>query len=308
MAILDTGINYLNRPEFGQCVGLAVPDSCRVLNAVDIAPDDGSFDDSGHGTHVAVIAATVAAEADLVAVDVFDGAGSSDALFIAGINWAIANQADYHIAVLNLSLGDGSQNTSPCGNWRTNPYVAAVANARAHGLLVVAAAGNEGYSDALSRPACTPGVVSVGAVYDANIGGVGYTSCSDSTTAADKIACFSNSAYFMSLWAPGSRITAGGVTKSGTSQAAPHVTGVLAAIRSAYPHETLSEATDRLLSGTALVTDPRNGVTLPRLDMEEVLDIPQPTPVPAMRPGGVLLLAAALGLLANGFKVRGKRH
>ena len=300
MAIVDTGINYLNRSEFGNCVGLADPDSCRVVDAVDIATDDGSLDDNGHGTHVGAIAAVVASEADLVAIDVFDGAASSDALVLGGINWAISHQADYNIVTINLSLGDGSYNTAPCKNRLTNPYVTAVANARAAGILVVAAAGNEGYSDALSRPACTPDVTSVGAVYDANVGGIGYSICTDATTAADQIACFSNSADFMSLWAPGAMITAAGATKAGTSQAAPHVAGVLAVLRSAYPAETLIETDNRLLSATTLVTDPRNGATLPRLDMEEVLDIPAPVAVPGMGSEATLLLAALLGIFCRG--------
>jgi len=298
MAIIDTGIDYLSHDEFGGCTDAAEPASCRILDAVDVASDDGSLDDNGHGTHVAAIAAAVAPAADLVAIDVFDGTTSSDALVLAGIDWAIAHQADYNIVAINLSLGDGSDNTSSCSS-HFNPYVTAVTNARDAGILVVAAAGNEGYTDGISRPACTPDVISVGAVYDANVGGINYSSCSDTTTAPDQVTCFSNSADFMSLWAPGALITAAGMVKAGTSQAAPHVTGVLAVFRSAYSEETLTQTTSRLLSATTLVSDPRNGVSLPRLDMKDAVDFTTTIAVPGMTPRQALMLAAGLFVLGG---------
>ena len=55
---------------------------------------------------------------------------------------------------------------------------------REAGVAVVASAGNEGYIDGISRPACTTGVLSVGAVYDANVCSRAWSVCTDATTAA----------------------------------------------------------------------------------------------------------------------------
>ncbi|MCG3024146.1 S8 family serine peptidase, partial [Escherichia coli] len=87
------------------------------------------------------------------------------------------------------------------------------------GVLPVVAAGNSAKSNAISYPACLQGAVSVGAVYDSNIGRVMYSSCTDSSSYADKVACFSNSSANLTLLAPGVRISGGGIVMSGTSQA-----------------------------------------------------------------------------------------
>jgi subtilisin family serine protease len=272
IAILDTGLDY-TRPEFGNCTAPGAPADCRVIEAVDIAEDDGNRDENGHGTHVGAIAAAVAPEAGLVALDVFDGETSSDALLLSAINWAIAHQVDFNIVALNLSLGDGARHTSPCGDPLTNPYVVPVANAREAGIVMVAAAGNQGYADGLNSPACTPDVVSVGAVYDDAVGGISYDSCTDDVTDADQIACFSNSADFLSIWAPGALITAVGTIRAGTSQAAPHVVGTAAVLRAAFPEENVAETVDRLTTSDATITDPRNGSALPRLDEQQALGV-----------------------------------
>ncbi|MEZ4601722.1 MAG: S8 family serine peptidase [Syntrophotaleaceae bacterium] len=293
IAIIDTGLDY-TRPEFGSCTAPGTPAECRVAAALDIATNDGTLDDIGHGTHVGSIAAAVAPNADLVALDVFSDGTSSDALLISAINWSIAHQEDYNIVALNLSLGDGVNHTSPCSSQGTNPYITPVANARAAGIVVVAAAGNQGYDDGLNSPACTPDIVSVGAVYDAAGGGIAYSACTDSSRAADQIACFSNSADFLTMLAPGALITAAGSTKAGTSQAAPHVAGAAAVLRSAYPLESVSAIIDRLTTADTMITDPRNGVSLPRLDEQLALGV-EPEAVPA---GGLLAISfTAIGMI-----------
>lgn len=275
VAVIDTGVNY-TLSAFGLCSAPGVPDAtCKVSAAVDIAPDDGSLDANGHGTNVAGIIVGTAPGSRIVSLDVFNSDGtSSDSLVIAAINWAIANQGVYNIVSLNMSLGDSSNNTKLCSNRLTNPYVSAVENAKAAGMLSVAASGNEGYLSGLSRPACTPGVVSVGAVYDANIGSIAWSSCTDTTTSADKVTCFSNSASFLTLLAPGALITAAGSTKGGTSQATPHVAGAVAVLRSAFPAETLDQTLSRIITGGIPVVDTRNGIVKPRLSLSAAVGAP----------------------------------
>jgi subtilisin family serine protease len=298
IAIIDTGLDY-TKLEFGSCTAPGMPAECRVAAAVDIAEEDGSLDDVGHGTHVASIAAAVAPSARLVALDVFSGETSTDALLIDAINWAIAHQEDYNIVALNLSLGDGVRHTLSCSSQGTNPYIVPVANARAAGIVVVAAAGNQGYDDGLNSPACTPDIVSVGAVYDAAVGRIAYTACTDSTTATDQITCFSNSADFLTLLAPGALITASGGVMAGTSQAAPHVAGAAAVLRSAYPQESVTAIIERLTTADTTITDPRNGVSLPRLDEQLALGV-EPEAVPAA--GFLATSLATLGIVLFGTK------
>src|SRR5207249_6084186 len=84
------------------------------------------------------------------------------------------------------------------------------------GIVPVAAAGNDGYLDSLDRPGAVLGAVSVGAVYDSNVGTYNG-SCVDPTTSADRVTCYSNSATVLTVVAPGTYITAAGSTYSGTS-------------------------------------------------------------------------------------------
>ncbi|MBI3560651.1 MAG: S8 family serine peptidase [Gammaproteobacteria bacterium] len=266
VAILDTGVNYTFNA-FGNCTAPGIPQGCRVVAALDIAPNDGQLDDSGHGTNVSGIVAGVAPGAGLAVLDIFNGATAVTSDVLAGINWAIANQVAYNIVAINLSLGDGGNYTTPCNSSVTNPFVVPFANANAAGIAVVVANGNNGYSAGINLPACTPGAISVGAVYDANVGPQSYSNCTDASTTADQVTCFSNSAGYHTLWAPGAVITAANYSASGTSQATPHVAGTVALLRSAYPSENLSSLQARLLQSRKLITDARNGTIKPRLDV-----------------------------------------
>lgn len=265
VAVLDTGVNY-TLAAFGSCSSPGVPVGCRVPFAQDFAPNDNALDANGHGTNVAAIAAGVAPGTRIAALDVFNGNGASSADIIAAINWSIANRTTYNIVAMNLSLGDGSNNAGECpSSWATTPF----ANARAAGILPVVASGNNGYTNGISGPACAPGAVRVGAVYDSNMGAMGWSACTDSVTAADRVTCFSNSAATLTLLAPGSVINAGGFNMSGTSQASPHVAGAVAVLRAAnaFPGDSLAQTVGRMQSTGNPVTDPKNSRVTPRLNL-----------------------------------------
>ncbi|MCQ8130272.1 S8 family peptidase [Methylomonas rivi] len=266
VVVLDTGVNYA-LTDFGNCSAAGQPATCRVVVAQDLAAEDNALDDDGHGTNVSGIVGGVAKGTKLAVFDVFDGDVAYSSVVIAGINWAIANQLTYNISSINMSLGDASQNASQCSSKFSNPYITPINNAFSAGILTVIASGNSGFSAGLAMPACTPKAVSVGAVYDSNVGGLNWSICTDSTTSANKITCFSNSAAYLSLLAPGAKITAAGYTMGGTSQAAPHVAAAVAILRGARPSETITASLNRLTSTGLPITDTRNNLTFPRIDV-----------------------------------------
>lgn len=265
VAVLDDGIDYTNSA-FGGCTAPGTPSTCQVS----VSNNFGSgTTDTSHGTNVSAIVLGVAPAAKIAMLNVFSGTLASTSNIISAMNWAVSHRSSYNIVAINMSLGDGSQHTSACSSG--NPYLTPTNSAIGAGITVVAAAGNDAYSNAMGLPACTPGIVSVGAVYADNYN-TGYTwgnnLCTDYSTAPDKIACFSDSASFMTLWAPGALITAAGITEGGTSQASPHVAGAVAMLRAAFPSDSLNTTLNRLTTSRTQITDARNGLTKPRLDLE----------------------------------------
>ncbi len=277
VAVIDTGINY-TLAAFGSCTAPGVPSGCKVAASVDVTGNNLTLntDPNNHGTNVAGIVAGVAPGARIASINAFVNGSSNTSLIIAGINWAIANKGNFNIVALNMSLEDGLNYTSPCSSRYTNPYVTPINNARSAGILPVAASGNEAYINGIASPACTPGVVSVGAVYDSNVGGLNWSICTDYTTTTDQVTCFSNSASFLTMLAPGALITAANITMGGTSQASPHVAGAAAILRATFPADSLDQTTTRMTTNGVPITDPRNSIVKPRLNLGASLGLPQP--------------------------------
>ena len=207
----------------------------------------------------------------MAALDVFGQGRPGTADIIAAINWCIANKATYNVVALNMSLGSGRY-YSPVTSASGGAMWTAMNGARAVGITFAVASGNNAYLDSIAYPAAIDQAVSVGAVYDSSIGTYSSVTCTDTTTAADKVTCFSNSANFLTVLAPGAMITAAGITMPGTSQASPHVAGAAAVLRSAFPAETVEATIQRLTNGVP-VTDARNGITTPRLDIKTAADL-----------------------------------
>ena len=266
--VIDTGVNY-TAPAFGSCTMPGVPAGCRVSYYQNIADSSTALDTAGHGSVVSAITLGVAPRTDIAMINVFGAKSTtSDSLILAAINFGIGNQAALNIVAMNLSLGDNSTHNTPCNNAGTNPYVTPIANAKAAGIVVTIASGNNAFSAGLSSPACTPNAVSVGAVYDANVGARSFgTTCNDAATAPDKVTCYSNSAAYLTLLAPGSVVTTAVGGGDGTSFAAPFIAGAAAVLRSAFYAETADQTIMRMTSTGKPVTDARNGVTTPRLNL-----------------------------------------
>jgi uncharacterized repeat protein (TIGR01451 family) len=118
-------------------------------------------------------------------------------------------------------------------------------------------------------------VVSVGAVYDAAYGTLGWVASADpngqctDASAADHVTCFSQSASYLSMLAPGTFVNApnSSFQQTGTSQATPHISGAVAVLRARYPAESLGETLQRLQLSDIKDTDAANGRITPRLNL-----------------------------------------
>ncbi len=263
VAVLDTGVNY-TLSAFGSCTVPGVPSSCKVAYVQDFAPDDGSLDDSGHGTNVSGIVLGVAPDANILGLDVFelDGRAHYDVI-VSALDWVLDNRITYNIQSVNMSFGEGRYSLA-CP---AHSVALSIRDLKDAGITSAVSSGNDGYLDSLAAPACAPDAVSVGAVYDANVGSMLYSSCTDTTTAPDKVTCFSNSSALLTMLAPGALITSTGSTMAGTSQAAPHVAGAVAVIKGQDGTLTVNEVVTRLTVKGEPVTDSRNSIVKPRLDL-----------------------------------------
>lgn len=267
VAVLDSGVDY-RYPDFGSCS--APGPTCRVTFARDFAPEDGVPDQGDkHGTNVAAIVARVVPQTKILALDIFHGEGAPDSAILGAFSWINQNKTAYGIGAVNLSI-QGAVSTTPCS---TDPLRTAVKTLTDAGIAVVISSGNKARKDGLARPSCIPEAISVGATTDARHQPTTFAACSDPVLASDVVPCFSNSASFLTLLAPGHTITAGPGAMSGTSQAAPHVAGAIVALRSARPGRTSAEALALLKTSGKVVRD-RNGVTKPRISLGAATNLP----------------------------------
>ncbi len=272
--VIDTGIRVTHQEFAGR--------AAYGWNFVD--GDNNANDCDGHGTHVAgTIGGThygVAKKVQLVAVRVLDCEGSgylSDV--IDGIDWVTANAVKP--AVANMSLG-GARSTS---------LDAAVGRSIKAGITYVVAAGNENTNASTSSPAAVAAAITVGA-----------------TDSRDRRASFSNYGSGLDLFAPGVDIRSSypssdtaTATESGTSMAAPHVTGAAALVLDAAPAYTPAQVRDFLVARatTGKVADPKGSPN-------RLLYVPPPPAAPAITSTGIN--AAAGETYTSSFRISPTRR
>ncbi len=166
IAILDSGI-YAGHKSLAP----------RVVYNQDFTGENRVDDPYGHGTHVAASAAGngslykgnytgIAPNANLINLRVLDSKGrSKTSTVLSALNWVFSNRASYNIRVVNVSLGGAA-----ISSYKNDPLCIAVRRLVDAGVVVVAAAGNDG-KDAFGRkqyggvhaPGNEPSAITVGA-------------------------------------------------------------------------------------------------------------------------------------------------
>ena len=271
VVVIDTGID-LNHSYFGPDANFnGVAD--RIVYSYDFSGfnDSDASDTHGHGSNVASIVGSqngtytgMAPGVNIIALKVFpdfaSSASSSD--IVEALNWVVANRATYNIVAVNMSLGQGNNPNTPT----PSVYASQFATLAANNTAVVVASGNSYASyqtQGVSSPSADPNAWSVGAVWDRNAGGFAWSGGAiDYSTGPDRIASFSQrSAGLTAILAPGGQITGanynGGITTySGTSQAAPHIAGLVADMQ-----QLALQVSGHLLSVSQLKLDMINGAT-----------------------------------------------
>ncbi|MBD8037607.1 S8 family peptidase [Solibacillus sp. A46] len=239
IAVLDTGVNTSHRDLANNV------EQCKDFTTATPLVNNSCTDRNGHGTHVAGSALAnggsdrggvygVAPDADLWAYKVLTDSGSGYSDDIAA---AIRHAADQATStrtktIINMSLGSSANNSL---------ISSAVNYAYSKGVLVIAAAGNSGYSQgSIGYPGALPNAVAVAALENVQQNGTyrvaDYSSRGYASTAGDYVIQQGD----IEISAPGSAIystwhNGGYNTISGTSMASPHVSGLAAKIWAQNP-------------------------------------------------------------------------
>ncbi len=203
VGIMDTGI-HLKHADLKD----------NIKGGINVTGSSSDYsDDNGHGTHVAGIVGGlnndigivgVMPKVDLYAVKVFNSAGEGSLSdIIRGLQWCISNK----IKLVNMSFGSATDNAT---------FREVFMNAEKAGIIMVVAAGNDGNEHIMQYPAKYPETIAVASLNEMN-----------------NISSFSSYGPEVDIIAPGEDILStwnnGGYKKmSGTSMAAPHVTGAIA--------------------------------------------------------------------------------
>ncbi len=254
VAIVDTGIDATHKD-----LNVVGGHNCSSSNP------DGWQDDNGHGTHVAGIVGAidngtgvvgVAPGVRLWAVRILRADGSGlVSWYVCGLDWIAAQRDPANpdlplFEAVNMSVARPGSDDQSCGLTNGDVIHQAVCRLVSSGVTVVAAAGNNSFNASRLIPASYNEVITVSALADTDgkPGGLGGGLCYSwgSYDKDDTFANFSNYGHDIDLIAPGKCIwsTLPGNRYgylSGTSMAAPHVTGAVALYKASRPFATPAE-------------------------------------------------------------------
>lgn len=216
VAVIDTGICY----DHDLLKDRVDPNGFDAVNG------SSCYDDNGHGTHVAgIIVANTLENVTIKPYKVLNNEGKgTDAQTVLGVEAAIADGVN----VINMSFGRRGENPA---------MDEALAKAHKAGIILVAAAGNDGYNmDAIPfTPACCDNVITVMA-YNALMNMRTNFSNYGSMCETGAIGYEVTSSYLNNGWA----------IASGTSQAAPYVAAAVTYLILDTPTITYNKIVDRI--------------------------------------------------------------
>jgi subtilisin family serine protease len=260
VAVLDTGVDATHPDLKDKVTDWVEFDT----NGAEVRSSTEPYDSDKHGTHCAgtIVGGResgswigVAPEAKIAAALVMHEGAGTDAQILAGIDWAVRNNAD----VISMSLGGLSLDVEPPG-----PYTRAILTALASGVPVITAIGNEG-SQTTGSPGNDWFAYAVGATdpWDRPAGFSGgrthvlrqsaYLSPADLPLIYSKPEVSAPGVAIRSS-VPGNRWNG----FNGTSMATPHVAGAIALllsatnIRDAVPKSQRAFLIQDLLTGKAI--------------------------------------------------------
>jgi subtilisin len=279
--------------------GVAKHLDLNVVGGVNCSTSDRTKwqDDNGHGTHVAGTVGAldnttgvvgVAPGARIWAVRILnaDGYGLLS-WYVCGLDWILAQRDPVDasrplIEAVNMSVAKTGSDDRNCGLTNKDVLHQAICRLYKGGITVVAAAANNSSSAAGFVPAAYNEVITVSALADTDgkAGGLGGNRCFSWGTydVDDTFANFSNFGSDVDIIAPGKCIwsTKPGNTyaySSGTSMAAPAVSGAVGLYKASRPLATPNEVRESLRYlgnfGWALSTDP-DDYHEPLLDVSRV--------------------------------------
>lgn len=250
VAVLDTGI-YLH-PDFGH----------RVIRFLDfINQRETPYDDNGHGTHISGIIGGdggasngkyrgIAPRCHFVAVKILDRWGNGNTEHVVqAIDWLVRHRREYQIRIVNISIGMVLQAESR----ERIRLLQAVDYAWDNDMVVVAAAGNNGPGKcSITVPGISRKVITVGC-FDDTKDQIGRSMLKPDYSGQGPT---EHCVVKPELVLPGTNVTSCSIPprmymkKSGTSMAAPMVSGSIALLLSKYSHFTPAEVKLRLYQRT----------------------------------------------------------
>jgi serine protease AprX len=284
IAIVDSGV--------ANVAGLGAPLEQVNVSSFDKADSTSDAGDQyGHGTIVAGIAAQASPGSPLVSLRVTDDHGRavlSDVL--AAADWIWQNHVAKGIGVANFSIRSTFPNYG-----RLDPLNLAVEQLWLNGVVVVASAGNNGAERMLYAPASDPFVITVGAVDTVGTadivddGNAPWTSYGATGDGFQKPELGAPGRYMVGPLAPGSTLVQqfgdrllgnGTMWMSGTSFAAPVVSGAAARLLAQHPGWTPDQVKGALMvSAQAVLNAAQYSVGVGEIDVaaaNEVTDPPNP--------------------------------
>src|SRR5688572_12458085 len=171
IAVLDSGIDTDHHSFLNRSNGV------RVVYSEDFTGEGRTDDPYGHGTHVASLAAGngrianaqyvgIAPNANLINLRVLNSEGVGTAAYVLrALDWIASNRSAYNIRVVNMSLG-----MPAIDSYRNDPVCRAVRRLVDSGVVVFAAAGNNGKDSdgnkiygGIHSPGTEPSAITVGA-------------------------------------------------------------------------------------------------------------------------------------------------